>query len=55
MLGLAFHRDWQAPDSWFCSELCEAFLEQCGIKRFRTGQGALGVRRVTPQDSLKVL
>lgn len=29
--GFAFGRNWREQDSWFCSELCAAALEQAGI------------------------
>jgi uncharacterized protein YycO len=31
--AFAFGRNWREPDSWFCSELQAAALEQCGIVR----------------------
>ena len=30
ILGFAFGRNWQEPDSWFCSELQAAALQECG-------------------------
>jgi uncharacterized protein YycO len=29
--AFAVGRDWRAPDSWFCSELCAAALEESGV------------------------
>lgn len=42
--GIAFHRNWQDEDAWFCSELVVWALEQGGCKLFR-----LKARRITPQ------
>lgn len=33
-LSLAPDRDWTDNDSWFCHELCAAFLHACGRKLF---------------------
>lgn len=30
LIGLALDRDWHQADSWFCSELMAAALEECG-------------------------
>lgn len=30
LVGLALDRDWHQADSWFCSELMAAALEECG-------------------------
>lgn len=30
ILAFAVGRDWRQPDSWFCSELMAAALEECG-------------------------
>lgn len=46
MLGLGFHRDWQATDRWWCSELVAWAAHQGGAKWLR----AEALRRVTPQD-----
>jgi uncharacterized protein YycO len=29
--AFAVGRDWRTPDSWFCSELCAAALEESGV------------------------
>lgn len=44
-LGIAFRRDWQEPDAWFCSELVAAALAHAGVHIARVDQW-----RVTPQD-----
>jgi len=46
VLGIGFHRNWQAPDSWFCSELVAWAFEQGGSPLFRPH----ATHRVTPQD-----
>lgn len=43
-IGLGLHREWDDPESWWCSELHEAFLVACGLTRFKYQP-----RRVTPQ------
>lgn len=50
LVSLVLQRDWQEPDSWFCSELVEATLSNGGAKRFRDE-----VNRITPQQSWSVL
>ena len=45
VFGLALHRDWQADDSWFCSELVAWAFQQAGHPLFRPET----MRRVTPQ------
>lgn len=49
LLSWVVRRDWQEPDSWFCSELTEAFIAQFSIPRFREQAS-----RITPyhQDML---
>jgi uncharacterized protein YycO len=47
--GLFFHRNWQAEDQWFCSELLEASLVAAGLKRFRAKS-----HTITPQQSWSV-
>lgn len=37
LLGFISRRKWQEDDSWFCSELSEAFRALFGIPRFRFG------------------
>lgn len=50
LFGLWLHRDWQAEDRWFCSELVAWACAQAGrpLLNKRTG-------RVVPQDLLEVL
>lgn len=43
IFGFVAHRDWQADDSWVCSELIAAALEYAGVTKFRK------MRRVTPR------
>lgn len=45
LLGIGLHRDWQEPDSWFCSELASAALVEGGADLFRTGYQ----HRITPE------
>lgn len=40
-------RDWQASDSWFCSELPAAALSACGLFPKML---AVGFNRITPRD-----
>lgn len=48
-IGLGLHRDWQADESWWCSEFVEMALAQGGRARFRAG-----LSRVTPEHSWMV-
>lgn len=50
--GIVAERDWQAPDSWFCSELQAAALSKCGW--FAT-ELATEFNHVTPRDLLLIL
>lgn len=45
LFGLLMHRDWQEPDSWFCSELVAWAFAQAGSPLFR----ADALHRITPQ------
>lgn len=45
VLGLGVRREWQADDSWFCSELVAWAFERAGMRLFR-GET---LHRVTPQ------
>ena len=45
-------RNWRTPDSWFCSELVSAGLEQCGYFRFPL---ATPTNKMTPPDLLLAL
>lgn len=45
LFGILAHRDWQAPDSWFCSELVAWAFSQGGAPLFRPE----ALHRVTPQ------
>lgn len=45
-------RDWQAPDSWFCSELIAAALIACG---YFSSQLADHVSKITPRDLLLII
>lgn len=49
--GLALDRDWHAADSWFCSELQAAALEQCG---YFTPLASIN-SHVSPRDLLLTL
>jgi len=46
VLGIGLHRDWQADDSWFCSELVAWAFQRAGVPIFRAGAS----HRVTPQE-----
>lgn len=46
--GMAAHRDWHDPGSWFCSELVVAAFEHVGFPLLRTNH----LDRVTPRDLL---
>lgn len=50
--GFASGRDWRTPDSWFCSELAAAALEQSG---YFAGKLSTPANKVTPDDLLLVL
>jgi uncharacterized protein YycO len=43
--GVWMHRDWQEPDSWFCSELIAAAALAGGVLIMRKA-----VNRITPED-----
>lgn len=46
ILGIVFQsRYWEKDDRWFCSELAEAIILACGVRRFRTH-----VSTVLPRD-----
>ena len=45
LFGLLARRDWQEPDSWFCSELVAWSFQQAGAPLFRPE----ALYRVTPQ------
>ncbi len=47
IIAFLFSRDWQAPDSWFCSELPAAALSACGLFPKTL---AVGFNRITPRD-----
>ena len=34
IIGFVADRNWRTPDSWFCSELVAAGLEQCGFFQY---------------------
>lgn len=43
--GLGLHRDWEAEDSWWCSEFAAEFLKQGGYEPYRADV----INRLTPQ------
>jgi hypothetical protein len=45
-------RDWQSPDSWFCSELQAAALSHCGVFPPRL---ATEFNHITPRDLLLIV
>ncbi|MHB8674545.1 MAG: hypothetical protein ACYDAK_12835 [Candidatus Limnocylindrales bacterium] len=49
ILAFVGGRDWRAPDSWFCSELCAAALEACGYFPWPL---ASTTNKITPADLL---
>lgn len=50
--GIVAQRDWQEPDSWFCSELQAAALRACGW--FATDL-ATELNHLTPRDLLLII
>jgi len=48
VLGIGFHRNWQAYDSWFCSELVTWAFAGAGVSLLRTDRAW----RITPRDLL---
>lgn len=44
-------RDWRTPDSWFCSELCAAALEESGVVPPLSAPS----NKIAPDDLLLVL
>lgn len=46
IINFSLHRDWQADDSWFCSELVAASFVQGGVPLLDIPQST----RVTPRD-----
>lgn len=49
--GLAFNRNWREEDSWFCSELVAAALEECGY----LPKLSAADNHISPRDLLLVL
>ena len=49
ILAFALARDWQEPDSWFCSELAAAALVYCG---WWPRPPSESVNHITPRDLL---
>ena len=49
IIAFAFGRDWRENDSWFCSELAAAALEECG---WFPKPLANTVNEITPRDLL---
>lgn len=52
--GIALERDWQSPDSWFCSELMAAGLCDPDVAIFPPHL-ATEINHVTPRDLLLIL
>jgi hypothetical protein len=52
IVALVARRDWQAPDSWFCSELIAAALVACG---WFTAPLATEFNHITPRDLLLIV
>ena len=50
--AFAAGRDWQEPDSWFCSELAAASLIHCGYFQWPL---VVGANKITPDDLVLVL
>ena len=48
ILGIGFDRDWRQPESWICSELWAAVMEQGNL----IGRLASPIGLVLPQDCL---
>jgi hypothetical protein len=51
IVGLVAQRDWRSPDSWFCSELQAAALEESGYML----PLAADVAKITPRDLLLIV
>jgi hypothetical protein len=49
--AFAVGRDWRAPDSWFCSELCAAATEESGL----VPPMIAPVNKIAPDDLLLVI
>jgi len=47
ILAFLSHRDWQAPEAWYCSELPAAALAECGVFPKHL---AVQFNRITPRD-----
>jgi uncharacterized protein YycO len=50
--GIAFGREWQKADSWYCSELIAAALAACGWFPFPL---ASDIAKITPRDLLLLI
>lgn len=51
IVAFPFERDWREPDSWFCSELIAAALEDCGwLPKPLPNE----VNEITPRDVLLI-
>ena len=48
ILGILVNRDWRESDSWICSELWAATMEEAGL----IGRLASSICMITPQDTL---
>ena len=47
VIGIALHRDWKKPESWFCSELVAGAFAAAGNPLFNEKEP---LNRVTPSD-----
>lgn len=52
IMAFVMRRDWQAPDSWFCSELQAAALVHCG---WFASPLATEFNHITPRDLLLIV
>lgn len=50
--GFGFRRDWEAPDSWFCSELMMAALKAAGIWN---PKGHVHLNRIDPNMAYMIM
>lgn len=52
ILGFVFGRNWRSPDSWYCSELVAAKLEECGYFPFPLASPS---NKITPPALILIL
>jgi hypothetical protein len=50
VFGIAFHKNWNEKNTWFCSDIIAAALASGGLQLFRDNYD----RRITPEDLYKL-